>query len=105
MNRFCAILIPILIIVGVIPDILVEEGNDSLSLLISAQVAGLVSTILLILYCGFAALHSNQHIDSPKERTKWFMWTILVNVFGSMYYYLTKYQELKKDGRGGLLKF
>lgn len=105
MNRFFAIFIPILIISGVIPDILASEGNESLGLFLTAQAAGVISVILLIYYCGFAALHSIQHIDSPKERTKWFLWTILVNVFGSMYYYLTKYQELKKEGRGGLLKF
>ncbi len=105
MNRFFAILIPILIIITMVPDILVKEGTETLSLLPPAKITGVISALLLFCYCGFAALHAIQHLDSPKERTKWFLITILVNVFGSMYYYLTKYQELKKEGQGGLLRF
>ncbi|MEO0795597.1 MAG: hypothetical protein AAFX93_10560 [Verrucomicrobiota bacterium] len=105
MNRVLAIVIPILIMAAMIPEMLLMEGIESLFLQIAALIAGMISGILVVLYCGFAALHAIQHLESPKERTKWFIITIVVNVFGSMYYYLTKYQKLKEQGRGGLLKF
>ena len=89
--------------IAMIPGAIAMEGNESFLFL--SNLGGAISAILLLYYCGYALLHSTQHIDSPRERTKWFYIIVLVNVFGAMFYYFTKYKDLKKEGRGNLLKF
>ena len=59
----------------------------------------------IVSYCGFAALHSTQHLSSPKERSKWLVATIGMNVFGYCWYYVTTYQSLRKAGQGRLMRF
>ncbi len=50
----------------------------------------IVLAIGLLLYCGFAALHSTQHVASPQERSMWLVLTVLFNVLGSCWYVLTE---------------
>ena len=57
----------------------------------------------LIAYCGFAALHSTQHISCPLERSTWLLVTIGANALGSCIYYCTVYQTFRRDGFGSLL--
>jgi hypothetical protein len=56
----------------------------------------------LFFYCGFAALHSVSRVESPSDRMGWIIFTVVFNVFGSLFYYLTKYQDFRRHGLGGL---
>lgn len=67
--------------------------------------AQVLFAIGLILYCGFAALHSAQYVTSPRERSVWLIATIGMNVLGSCWYYLTAYQKFRKLGKGRLMPF
>lgn len=58
----------------------------------------------LVVYCGFAALHSTQRVESPTERSKWLILTIGLNLLGSCWYYCTKYQQFRKEGKGALMR-
>lgn len=57
----------------------------------------------LVFYCGFAALHSTQHIPCPLQRSTWLLVTIPGNALGSCFYYCTIYQQYRKEGKGKLL--
>ncbi len=77
-----------------------SSDSSTLILNISAQV---LLGVGLILYCGFAALHSTQYVASPRERSLWLIVTVLFNVFGSCWYFLTAYQAFRKLGNGRLM--
>lgn len=61
-----------------------------------------ISAISLVFYCGFAALHSVSRVESGTDRMGWIILTVGCNVFGSLFYYLTKYQDFRSHGLGGL---
>jgi len=56
----------------------------------------------LVFYCGFVALHSVSRVESGTDRMGWIILTVGCNVFGSLFYYLTKYQDFRSHGLGGL---
>lgn len=58
----------------------------------------------LFIYCFYAAAHSTQHVNDPRERVLWLIFTIALSLPGSTIYYFTKYQDLRKAGLGGLLR-
>jgi len=106
MNRLTATIIFLLIIVLAISDAIISSKTlENETDLIFAVTVGALGPLLLILYCGFAALHAMQHLDSPQDRTVWFMYTIALNLLGSFGYYLTVYQKFKKNGQSGLMFF
>lgn len=57
----------------------------------------------LIGYCGFAALHSTQHLTCPHERSYWLIAVIGGNIVGSCIYFCTRYQKFRAAGAGRLL--
>ena len=61
-----------------------------------------ISAVSLVFYCGFAALHSVSRVESGSDRMGWIILTVGCNVFGSLFYYLTKYQDFRSHGLGGL---
>ena len=61
-----------------------------------------ISAISLVFYCGFAALHSVSRVESGSDRMAWIILTVGGNVFGALFYYLTKYQDFRSHGLGGL---
>src|ERR1700677_77678 len=100
MSRVCAILFAIFLLGLLIVETLTEQSpcgpsyeRSTLVLNVSAQVL-LFSGLLL--YCGFAALHSCQYVTSPRERAMWLGLTIVLNVVGSCWYYLTAYQTFRR---------
>lgn len=90
MNRLTATIIFLLIIVLAISDAIISSKTlENETDLIIALAIGTLGPLLSILYCGFAALHAMQHLDSPEDRTVWLIYTIALNLLGSFGYYLT----------------
>lgn len=69
---------------------------------LAAQVLFLVG---LLGYCGFAALHAIQYLASPQDRSVWLVVILGLNVAGACYYFLTRYQTFRKEGKGRLMSF
>lgn len=65
--------------------------------------AQMVLVIGMVWYCGFAALHSTQYLDSPRDRSVWLIVILGMNVFGAFWYFLTRYQSFRKEGKGRLM--
>ena len=109
MNRPIALLLFALILGLVIVEAATEQNGVSGSIdqqkLAVHLTAQILLTVGLFMYCGFAALHSTQRIDSPQERTVWLIAIITLNVLGSCWYYMTTYQKFRKAGQGWLMRF
>jgi heme/copper-type cytochrome/quinol oxidase subunit 2 len=109
MSRPIAILLATLLFGLVIAVAATEQNSVSGSVDQHTLVFNVVAQVLLALglftYCGFAALHSTQHIASPHERSTWLIATVVLNVLGSCWYYLTIYQSFRKAGQGRLMRF
>ncbi len=109
MNRPIALLLAALLFGLVIVVAATEQNSVSGSIDQQTLVLNVIAQVLLALglfsYCGFAALHSTQHIASPQERTVWLIATVVLNVLGSCWYYLTIYQTFRKAGQGWLMRF
>ena len=107
MNRFFSILFCVLFFGLMIVVTATEQNhpNDpfSITMFIVNTAALALFYIGMILYCGFAALHATQYISSPYKRSWWLIYTILFNVLGSCYYYLTEYQSFRAKGQGSLM--
>lgn len=109
MTRPIAIILAVLLVGLVVAIVATEQsvgdhvGDMSMLVLnFAAQVLLIAGTIA---YCGFAALHSTQHIDSPGDRSMWLIATVGGNVLGSCWYYLSTYQRFRSTGQGGLMRF
>ena len=109
MNRVFAVVFAVALIGLVIVQAATEQNHPAESFEKSTLVLNLVAQVLLafgmLLYCGFAALHSTQHVSSPHDRTGWLIATVFLNVLGSCWYYLTTYQSFRKIGKGRLMSF
>ena len=109
MSRIFAIIFAIFLFGLVIVGTMTEQSHAAGSFDISTGVLNVSVQVLLagglLLYCGFAALHSTQYVSSPLERSKWLILTIVLNVLGSCWYYLTVYQSFRKLGKGRLMTF
>lgn len=109
MSRPIAILLATLLI-GLVIVVAATEQNgvsaivDSQTLLLNV-VAQVLLALGLFMYCGFAALHSTQRIDSPQDRSMWLVFTVGLNVLGSCWYYVTTYQSFRRAGKGRLMSF
>lgn len=101
MSRLVAILLVLALFGGVVGESLTARSEGWLLIVHYLCVFGVY--LGLLMYCGFAALHSTQRIDSPQERSGWLIITLVMNVLGSCYYYCTRYQEFRGRGQGGLL--
>ena len=80
-----------------------EQARGDIDLRISI-INGLIQIVLalsLLFYCGFAALHSVSHVEDPGDRMVWIVLTVVFNVGGSLFFYLTKYQNFRAHGLGG----
>ncbi|MES2477178.1 MAG: hypothetical protein V4640_15440 [Verrucomicrobiota bacterium] len=77
----------------------------SLQLVIINSVGKIVSVISLLLYCGFAALHSVSRVEYPGDRVGWIIIILGLNVVGSLIYYLTKYQDFRVHGLGKFVQW
>lgn len=109
MSRIFAVLLALflfgLVVVAAITEQNQNVGSVDNSILVLNISAQILLNIGLLLYCGFAALHSTQYVISPQERSKWLIFTLVGNVFGSCWYYLTTYQSFRKLGKGWLMSF
>jgi len=109
MSRPLAILLAALLFGLVIVQAATEQNSVSSSIDQQTLVLNLIAQVLLALglftYCGFAALHSTQHLESPQDRTMWLIATVALNVLGSCWYYVTTYQSFRKAGQGRLMRF
>ena len=109
MSRPIAFILAALLFGLVIFVVATEQHSASGSIDQQTLVLNLIAQVLLALglftYCGFAALHSTQHIASPQERSMWLIATVVLNVFGSCWYYVTTYQSFRKAGQGRLMRF
>jgi len=106
MSRALAILLLVCLIASLLATGMTERVFEASSLyeIVSSAALRLVTYLGIFFYCGFAALHSMQHIESPHRRTEWLLLTIVMNVFGSCWYYCSIYQDFRKKGQGGLLR-
>jgi hypothetical protein len=109
MSRPIAVLLAALLFGLVIAMALTEQNRisgdiDLHMLVLNVVVHGLLA-LGLFTYCGFAALHSTQHVASPQERSIWLIATVGLNVLGSCWYYVTTYQSFRKAGQGCLMRF
>jgi hypothetical protein len=109
MSRICAILSAIFLVCLVIVEAMTEQHEPASAFDMSIFVLNVSAQILLVagllLYCGFAALHSTQYVTSPRERSTWLILTIGLNVLGSCWYFLTAYQAFRTLGKGRLMSF
>ena len=109
MSRPIAVLLAALLVGLVIIEAATEQNSVSGTIDQQTLVLNVVAQVLLALglftYCGFAALHSTQHISSPQERSMWLIATVVLNVLGSCWYYVTTYQSFRKGGQGRLMRF
>ena len=90
----------------IFPMVATEQARGDIDLRISI-INGQIQIVLalsLLFYCGFAALHSVSHIEDPGDRMVWIVLTVVFNVGGSLFYYLTKYQDFRAHGLGGLIR-
>lgn len=104
MTRLLAILGAIFCI-GMIFTMAVTETvsrDTDLQNMILHAVSECVLAMALLLYCGFAALHSVSHVEDPGDRMGWMILTLGLNIVGSLIYYLTKYQDFRSHGMGGM---
>jgi hypothetical protein len=106
MTRLIAILGAIFCIGMIFPMAATEHvrGDIDLQMVIIHAVSEFVLVISLLLYCGFAALHSVSHVEDPGDRVGWIVLTLGLNVLGSLVYYLTKYQDFRSHKMGGLIR-
>jgi len=79
----------------------VSGESDRLKVIIHA-VSLFIFAVSIVFYCGFAALHSVARVESARDRMAWITLTVGGNVLGSLLYYLTKYQDFRCHGLGGL---
>ncbi|MDD5139464.1 MAG: hypothetical protein PHY43_04280 [Verrucomicrobiales bacterium] len=109
MSRPIAILLAALLFGLVIVVAATEQNSVSGNIDPQTQVLNVIAQVFLALglftYCGFAALHSTQHVASPQERSMWLIATVALNVLGSCWYYVTAYQSFRKAGQGRLMRF
>jgi hypothetical protein len=80
------------------------RGDIDMHISIINGLIQLVLALSLLFYCGFAALHSVSHVEDPSDRMAWIALTVIFNVVGSLIYYLTKYQDFRAHGLGGLIR-
>lgn len=99
-----ALLFALIIVMAVTEQSRINGDMDMQKLVLNVIAQGLLA-LGLVIYCGFAALHSTQHIASPQERSMWLIATVALNVLGSCWYYVTIYQSFRKAGKGGLMGF
>lgn len=107
MSRAFAIL-SVLVFFGLMYVVTVTEQRCSsqtfdMTLAAISLGAELVCVVGLVYYCGFAALHSTQYLTSPRDRSIWLIVILGMNVFGACWYYLTRYQSFRKEGKGRLM--
>lgn len=109
MSRPIAVLLAALLFGLVIVMSVTEQNRMNGDMDLQTLVFNVITQVLLILgfftYCGFAALHSTQHLASPQERSIWLIATVVLNVLGSCWYYVTIYQSFRKAGQGRLMRF
>jgi hypothetical protein len=107
MSRLAAILFALvltgLVIVVAATEPTTTHGVDYETFLVNV-IAQVLLAVGMLSYCGFAALHSTQHVQSPQERSVWLINIIGLNVLGSCWYYVTTYQLFRKAGQGGLMR-
>ncbi|MCB1224725.1 MAG: hypothetical protein KDK99_02830 [Verrucomicrobiales bacterium] len=80
------------------------RGEFDIQMLVINSISKLVFVVSLLHYCGFAALHSVSRVEDPGDRVGWVVLTLGLNVLGSLIYYLTKYQDFRMHGMGGLIR-
>ena len=107
MSRATAIILAIFILGLTYIEAVTEQNpfaklSDSSMLIVNVS-AQVLLALGLFLYCGFAAVHSTQYVASPRERSLWLIATIVLNVLGSCWYFLTAYQAFRKLGKGRLM--
>lgn len=109
MSRLIAVLLALLIVGLVVVAVATEQRSVDGSIDQKTHVLNVITQLFLVFgllaYCGFAALHSTQHIASPRERSMWLIVTVGLNVLGACWYYLTTYQSFCKAGQGHLMRF
>ena len=109
MSRILALIFATMLLGLVVVEAMTEQNDPAepvqMSTLLLNVTAQALLAIGMFLYCGFAALHSTQHVSSPRERTQWLIFTIGLNVLGSCWYFLTIYQSFRKAGKGRLMSF
>jgi hypothetical protein len=107
MSRVTAIILAIFLLGLAYVEAVTEQNpfakaSDGSMLILNVS-AEVLLALGLFLYCGFAALHSTQYVVSPRERSLWLIVTIVLNVLGSCWYFLTAYQAFRKLGKGRLM--
>ena len=106
MTRLLAVLGAIFCIGMIFPMAATEHvrGDLDLRMAIFHCVSEFILAMSLLLYCGFAALHSVSRVEDPGDRVGWIVLTLGLNVLGSLIYYLTKYQDFRTNGMGGFVR-
>lgn len=80
------------------------RGEFNRQTIIIHAVSLFIFAMSFVFYCDFAALHSVSHVEDPRHRVLWILYTVGFNVIGSLIYYLTKYQDFKACGKGALIR-
>jgi len=109
MNRafailFACILVGLVIVVAATEQTRPHEAFD-MTRFVTCLIAQVALLVGLLWYCGFAALHSTQYLASPQDRSAWLLMIVGLNVLGACYYFLTRYQSFRKEGKGRLMSF
>ena len=108
MNRIFVIFCPIAFI-ALLALAATTEQRNSVSFSWDVWAVHFIAMLLCVLgavvYCGFAGLHAMQHLESPADRSTWFIAIVAGNLLGACCYLLTIYQTFRKNGRGRLMSF
>lgn len=102
MNRLFAVLGALFCVIACISAVATEEGMETLTDLVIHGTALFLFVFPTVFYCGFAAMHAVSHVKDPRDRSMWMLLTVGFNLGGSLLYFLTKYQDFRGHGMGGL---
>lgn len=109
MNRVFAILFAGILlgvfVIAVMTDLKRPGETFDMPMFVVCLAAQVVFLVGLLGYCGFAILHAMQYLASPQDRSVWLVTILGLNVAGACYYFLTRYQSFRKEGKGRLMSF
>lgn len=102
MNRLFAVLGALFCVIALIFAVGTEEGMETVIDLAIHGTALVLFIFPTVFYCGFAAMHAVSHVKDPRDRSMWMLLTVGFNLGGALLYFLTKYQDFRSHGMGGL---
>lgn len=104
MTRPVAILLCLLLLMLFVGCLVLDGVNDkSVGMSVTNLALWPLWGLTTLLYCGFAAVHAVQRVESPHDRAAWMVVIVGFNLLGACLYYCGTYQIFRGRGAGGWL--